>query len=380
MNIADTKRLIRALPHEIPVFLWGFPGIGKSQAVQQLAKEDAEKSGKPVGFKDVRLTTLDPTDLRGLPVVDRESNLVRWFPPALLPSVRKDAKGKLTKDSDPETGYLMLDELNSAHPTIQAAAYQLVLDRKIGEYILPEGWRIIAAGNREGDGGVTFVMPRPLQNRFSHINVDVDVECWLEWARKEHISHVVRAFIMNNNKLLCDEKPTQGSAFATPRTWEYTSKIIKRDIDEDLLIPAIANTIGEAVGAQFITFVKLRNKIPNVINILTKGERPEIPKKSDLQYAFYAAFCGQLESLLAKTKGGAVTLGKNAKFKEGLLYIMEQVDREFAELIVKFLAHDHGALFLGIVGNSKEFTKKFGNIYKEMMACVSKFKKKQNTK
>ena len=357
MNIAEIKTLVRALPKSIPVFLWGRPGIGKSQCVMQLAKEEG------VGFKDVRLTTLDPTDLRGLPVINHESKLVIWYPPALLPQPGKD----------PDEGYLMLDELNAAHPTIQAAAYQLVLDKAIGDYKLPAGWRIVAAGNREEDRGVTFTMPRPLQNRFMHITAEVDNEVWVEWGTTHGLSPMVLAFIMNNPGMLCPpDKDYSKNAFPTPRTWEYTSEIVKSIDDDKMLIPAIGNTIGDAAGAQFMTFIRLRHELPDIGRILN-GEELKLPTKPDVQYAFYGSFCGKIDSLIAHTKGGSQAIAKNEGFVNGLIYITKGLPREFGELIIRYIAQRHGELFVHMVRNSTKFTKEFASIYKEFMAIAARF-------
>ena len=133
--------------HHTPVMLWGPPGVGKSQMVAQVA----ERHNVPL--IDIRLSQMEPSDLRGIPF--RAEEHVEWAVPAMLPDAKRHG----------ESGILFLDEITSAPPSVSAAAYQLILDRKLGEYEVPDGWAIIAAGNRQGDRGVTYSMPAPLANR-----------------------------------------------------------------------------------------------------------------------------------------------------------------------------------------------------------------------
>ena len=165
VRASDLSKSISSLVEQkVPTFLWGAPGIGKSSIVKQIADETG------VGFIDLRLALMDPTDLKGIPFYDKDSHTALWAPPAFLPR-----EG---------SGILFLDELNSAAPSVQASAYQLILDRKVGEYELPDGWAIVAAGNRESDRGVTYRMPSPLANRFVHFEMEVDVNDWRLWAYK----------------------------------------------------------------------------------------------------------------------------------------------------------------------------------------------------
>ena len=160
-----------------PVMLWGAPGVGKSQIVHQVGVD----LGIPI--IDVRLSQMEPSDLRGIPF--RQGDKVEWAVPSLLPD--EDAHG--------DTGILFLDEINAAAPSVSAAAYQLILDRRLGSYQVPEGWAIFAAGNRQGDRGVTYAMPAPLANRFSHYEVDVNVDDWVAWANRCGIDERLIGFL-----------------------------------------------------------------------------------------------------------------------------------------------------------------------------------------
>ena len=164
-----------------PVFIWGGPGIGKSAVVRQLA------SALGVPLQDVRALLLDPVDLRGLPFLATDGRS-KWASPEFLP-----------RDG---SGILFLDELNAASAMVQASCYQLVLDRKLGEYTLPEGWTIVAAGNRDSDRAATTRMPIPLRNRFVHLDFEVDMQEWSEWAIKANVRPEVIAFIRFRPELL----------------------------------------------------------------------------------------------------------------------------------------------------------------------------------
>lgn len=141
-----------------PVMLWGPPGVGKSQIIAQIG----ERHDIPV--IDIRLSQMEPSDLRGIPFRDHDQ--VEWAIPAMLPNTERHGN----------KGILFLDEITSAVPSVSAAAYQLILDRQLGEYKVPNGWAIFAAGNRQGDRGVTYTMPSPLANRFSHYDVDLNLD------------------------------------------------------------------------------------------------------------------------------------------------------------------------------------------------------------
>ncbi len=185
-----------------PVFIWSGPGCGKSSIVAQLAKT------LEIPLQDVRALLLDPVDLRGLPFLGSDGRS-KWATPEFLP-----------QDG---SGILFLDELNSAPAMVQASCYQLVLDRKLGEYTLPEGWAIIAAGNRDSDRAVTTRMPTPLRNRFVHLELEVDVQEWSEWAIQEGIRPELIAFLRFRPELL-SQPDKDAHAFPSPRSWTVTGR------------------------------------------------------------------------------------------------------------------------------------------------------------
>lgn len=270
MIASDLSKSISTLVKEkVPTFLWGSPGIGKSSIIKQIAQEEG------IGFIDLRLALMDPTDLKGIPFYDKDSHTALWAPPAFLPR-----KG---------SGILFLDELNSAAPSVQASAYQLILDRKVGEYELPDGWAIVAAGNRESDRGVTYRMPAPLANRFVHFEMEVDVNDWKTWAYKHEICESIIAYISYKEEhLFTFDAKSDKKSFATPRSWEYVDKILKADMDKNLMLESISGAIGKEEAVSFLSFFKVMHKLPDLKAIVETGEA-EYVDEVDVLYALSSA-------------------------------------------------------------------------------------------
>ena len=255
-----------------PVFLWGAPGVGKSQVVAQVARK------RGVALRDIRAILLDPVDLRGLPRIS-ESGTSVWCPPGFLPG------GK-----DPERGILFLDELNAAPPLVQAACYQLVLDRRIGEYVLPEGWTIVAAGNRDRDKAVTHRMPSALANRMVHLDFETGLDDWLLWAQEAGIRAEVCAFLRFRPKMLHDFDPASaGKAFASPRSWEFASNILASGPDARVEYELYQGAVGPAAAAEFMGFLRVWRDLPTVEDILSAPESAPIPDEPAAVYALCEA-------------------------------------------------------------------------------------------
>ncbi|HHD84002.1 MAG TPA: MoxR family ATPase [Campylobacteraceae bacterium] len=279
------SQIYEALTHftkeRLPAFVWGPPGIGKSSIVKQIASDHDYQ------FIDLRLSLLDPTDLKGIPFFDSARNEAVWASPDFLP-----------KEPD-SRGILFLDEINTAAPSVQAAAYQLVLDRKVGDYELPEGWSIIAAGNRENDRGVTFRMPPPLANRFVHLEMAVDFEDWKAWAYHYGIDAAVIGYLSFDKSKLFDFDPTRNErSFPTPRSWEYVHRILHSGVGEALLHEAIAGAIGKENSVDFLAFRKVMHRLPD-IEAIVSGELKAV-EEEDTKVLF--ALCAGLVNRLQQSK------------------------------------------------------------------------------
>jgi hypothetical protein len=252
MKASDmTKVIDKLIDRQLPVFVWGAPGIGKSSIVKQIAVQ------KKMDFLDLRLSLLDPTDLKGIPFFNAKTQEGGWAKPSFLPS-------------DPDSrGILFLDEINTAPPAVQASAYQLILDRKVGEYELPSGWSIVAAGNRENDRGVVYKMPPPLANRFVHFEMEVDFDDWKAWAYQAGIESAIIGYLAYDKSMLFTFDPTSNEkAFATPRSWEYVDSIVKSGIDTELILDSISGAVGREAAVGYSSFKKVMRQLPDLDAIL----------------------------------------------------------------------------------------------------------------
>lgn len=387
-EIANAIRTL--IPTARSGFVWGAPGISKSQVAQQIATETG------IAFIDVRLSQMDPTDLRGIPyptkVGGREG--VRWSVPYVLPEdldlnyvVRLDeigehkldianpvgsngihycTKPKITvksltegakveiiqqylRDEDDELVYfndegdvvaegkgkprevpnldsvvvrllndagkevtgkvrvivkgraralLALEEFNSASPTVQAAAYQFVLDRRLGEYIVPAGVAIIAMGNRDTDKGITYKMSTPVANRFVHLEMRPDFDDWQLWALKAKVHSEVVGYVSQFKNHLFDFDPgTAARGFPTPRSWHAVSDILNEspDMPDMTALGLICGAIGDGTGIQFLEFRKIARDLPAADDILS-GKLKQMPKAVEvsLAYALTTTLCYEL--------------------------------------------------------------------------------------
>ena len=318
-----TQSLEALVSQKVPSFLWGAPGIGKSSIVKSIAQK------KEIGFIDLRLALMDPTDLKGIPFYDKESHTALWAPPAFLPKSGE--------------GILFLDELNSAAPSVQSSAYQLILDRRVGEYELPAGWAIVAAGNRDGDRGVTYRMPAPLANRFVHFEMEVSVDDWREWAYSVSLNPAIIAYISYKNEhLFTFEAKSSEKSFATPRSWEYVANILKSGISESLLLETVSGAVGREVAVGFLSFLKVMHKLPNMDAILESG----VGEYSDEVNVLYALSSGLVSRVL-----------QDESRLDTLLSYTLGLKSEFAVMIVQDLQRngvrmEHSEIF-------KEWVKKF---------------------
>jgi hypothetical protein len=276
MTVLEQEFLSTRQGHHTPVMLWGPPGVGKSQMVAQIAARHR------VPVIDIRLSQMEPSDLRGIPF--RDGSRVEWAVPAMLPDAERHGPA----------GILFLDEITSAPPSVSAAAYQLILDRRLGEYRVPAGWAIFAAGNRQGDRGVTYAMPAPLANRFSHFEVETHLDDWVAWAYQNGIDERVIAFLRFRPELLFDFDPTHNPiAFPSPRSWEFAHRSLQKFGDHpQLLQGTLQACVGPAAGVELHAFVNSLEQMPD-LDAIVAGEAVPVPREIDLQYAVAAALVGR---------------------------------------------------------------------------------------
>jgi hypothetical protein len=286
LAILETEYSSTEHGHHTPVMLWGPPGVGKSDMVNQIG----ERHRVPV--IDIRLSQMEPSDLRGIPY--RSGDKVVWAPPAILPD--SAAHGP--------RGILFLDEITSAPPSVSAAAYQLILDRRLGEYRVPPGWAIFAAGNRQGDRGVTYSMPAPLANRFSHFEVETHLDDWVSWAYRRSVDERIIGFLRFRPELLFDFDPEHNPvAFPSPRSWEFAHRALRKfESSGSLLQGSLQACVGPAAGIEVTAFINSLEQMPD-LDAIVRGEERSVPKEIDLQYAVAAALVGR--AIKARQQGEA---------------------------------------------------------------------------
>ncbi len=403
MKPSETAVAIRAMiPTQVSLFLWGPPGISKSQVSSQVA------TSLGIAFIDVRLSQMDPTDLRGIPfpVIINGEHGVRWSPPLVLPrdlnlietretnyaetivfefsGLNPEGSNGIRYITDPKfdvrcvggkgearivsksatrvevgiydgetlvpgavrfhvTGkaraIIALEEFNSAPPSVQAAAYQLVLDRRLGEYVVPEGAYLMGMGNRDTDKGVTFKMPTPIMNRFDHIEMVTNFDDWQAWALDRGIhAQVVGYLSAFKESLFRFDAGTAARGFPTPRSWEFVSKILQANefLSEQIAIGLVTGAIGDAEGAKFMAFRKIAHELPRAEEILN-GTLVTMKKKVEVQlaYALTTTLCYELRERAEKIKRLGEGWRKSPEFKKWLsesnnflMFIMENFSPE----------------------------------------------------
>lgn len=267
-------------PKDLPsMMLWGPPGIGKSQSIKAIAKKLTTLTGKEVRITDVRLLLFNPVDLRGIPVADANRELAVWLKPKIF---QMDPSEKIIN-------ILMLDEISAAPQSVQAAAYQITLDRIIGEHKLPDNCIVMAAGNRVTDKSVAYKMPKALGNRLTHIEIECDVEDWKKWAIPAGIDQRIIAFLnYMNSKLFVFDPSNDDNAYPTPRSWEMVSRYLSKLNSIETAFPLIAGSIGIGAATEFKAWTQVFHKLPNIKDIID-GKEKNVPKEPDVLYALSAA-------------------------------------------------------------------------------------------
>jgi hypothetical protein len=242
---------------------------------------------------DVRLSLWEPTDIKGIPYYNANENTMSWAPPVELPTQELASKHAHI--------ILFLDEMNSAPPAVQSAAYQLVLNRKVGTYELPDNVIVVAAGNREADKGVTYRMPAPLANRFVHLELRVDFDDWFQWAVDNRVHKDVVGYISFAKQDLYDFDPkTASRSFATPRSWAFVSELLDDELGETTLADLVSGAVGEGTAVKFMAHRKVAGRMPNPTDILS-GKVTELKvKEISAMYSLTISLCYELKSGVEK--------------------------------------------------------------------------------
>lgn len=285
-SVQARKAILKAFQSKRPVFLWGPPGIGKSEVVSEIADE---LGGAMI---DLRMAQMEPTDIRGIPFFNKDIGKMDWAPPVDLPDEDFAAQYPIV--------VLFLDEMNSAPPAVQAAGYQLILNRRVGKYTLPDNVVIVAAGNRDSDKGVTFRMPMPLANRFIHLEMRPDFTSWQNWAVTKGIHKDVVGYLSFAKQDIYDFNSKSSSrAFATPRSWVFVSDLLKdEDVDYDTLYNLVAGAVGEGLAVKFMAHRKIAGKMPEPTDILSGKVKDLQVKEISAMYSLTISMCYELKDAL----------------------------------------------------------------------------------
>ena len=296
-----------------PLMMWGAPGIGKSDIVKQVANNHGRE------VVDIRLPLWEPTDIKGIPYYNSKENNMVWAAPAELPTDPKS------------TAIVFLDELNSAAPAVQAAAYQLILNRKVGTYKLPDNVLIVAAGNREADKGVTYRMPAPLANRFVHLELKVDFDDWFSWAVKNSIHEDVVGYLTFAKKDLYDFDPKSPSrSFATPRSWSFVSELLEDDDDEATTTDLVSGSVGEGLAVKFMAHRKVSAQLPNPSDVLAGKVKTLDTKEISAMYSLTVSLCYELKEASDKSDKKF-----DDKVNNFLRFAMDNFDTELVVMGIK---------------------------------------------
>lgn len=283
INVIQSGGLLSRAPTP---FLWGPPGIGKSESVRQIAEKIEQKTGKRVNIIDVRLLLMTPVDARGIPTANENRTQAVWLKPAIFQM----------EDSPDVVNILFLDELSAAPQSMQAVAYQLCLDRKVGEHRLPDNCIVMAAGNRTIDQSVSYKMPKALCNRLMHFNVENGYLSWFQWAIAHNIDSRIIGYLAFDNSQLCVEPESSALAYTTPRSWSYVDFLLKHNPDDmELLHPLISACVGTNTALEFETWIKTHTEMPKVEDVL-KGRSTQYPKTHDVRLAFMASLVTAIRS------------------------------------------------------------------------------------
>lgn len=342
------KAILVAFKSKRPIFLWGPPGIGKSDVVQEITNE---LGGHMI---DLRMAQMEPTDIRGIPYFNKDNGKMDWAPPIDLPDEELASQYPVV--------VLFLDEMNSAAPSVQAAGYQLILNRRVGKYKLPDNVVIVAAGNRESDKGVTYRMPMPLANRFLHVEMRSDFNTWQTWAVTHNVHQDVVSYLsFAKNDLYNFDSKSSSRAFPTPRSWVFVSELLSQehDTDNDTLFTLVAGAVGEGLAAKFAAHRKISAKLPNPTDILTGKVTDLEIKEVSAMYSLTISMCYEMKDIVDNKRMKSKEIDQ--MFDNFLAYIMKNFETELVILGAKIAIQTYKLDFDGTrLKHFDEFHKKFG--------------------
>jgi AAA domain (dynein-related subfamily) len=305
-----------------PVFIWGAPGIGKSDLVNSF--------GEAVGLECVSIlgSQLAPEDLMGVPRI--ENGFTRFYPPSLI------ARDK--------PYLLFLDELNGCSPDVQKAFYSLILDQRVGEYSMPKGSVVIAAGNRAEDGAIVRTLPTPLINRVVHVHLEPRLADWLIWARSHDIHPWITSFLEERPTALWSKPSKDQSPFSTPRSWHMLSDGLNSMKISDEVPEArkqafdalVYGTLNQDHANQFRVFIKQADRRHYVHQMLKgKATWPHDPEQQDWLVFLIDSFRDALATALPVQSGDVSgEVRKMAHTAKGLIGDLAKRNEELARNLI----------------------------------------------
>lgn len=323
MNLSvtvDQKQLLNVLLNigtVRPVFIWGAPGIGKSSIVEQFAES--------VGLDCVSLlgSQLAPEDIIGVPQIEDGRSV--FCPPKMI--ARK------------EPYCLFLDELNACSQEVQKAFYSLILERRIGEYHLPEGSIVIGAGNRSQDSAITKPMSSALINRMFHVELVANSRLWLEWASENGIHPYIYDYICHRPDQLWSQPPKTEEPYSTPRSWHMLSDAITsygdNITDKDMFVLA-HGCLTAAHAVQFGAYLRQIHSQYSLKKIIAGSQRwPDKPEERDVLYFLAQGFRAQLIKELPQKKNNLSNESKNLALRAKMLLIeLAEISTEIAQMVI----------------------------------------------
>eukprot|EP00919_Chromeraceae_sp_WS-2016_P001348 GHVR01003399.1.p1 GENE.GHVR01003399.1~~GHVR01003399.1.p1 ORF type:complete len:402 (+),score=46.10 GHVR01003399.1:685-1890(+) len=349
MNLKELRSsaLPAALASQTTLIIKGGPGMGKTEATYGFAADMSSKTGMPFGLVTAIISGMDPVDLRGVFIpmkADDGSAIVRATKPAIWPSAynvdifvdgkklnKAETRSHIKEHGMPDQGTLFIDEFSQADTDLQKVAAQIMLDRRIGEHVLPDGWSVVAAGNRTEDRAGVVKTLSHVQNRMCEINVEPDYEAWQDWAFKNEVHPLTIGFAKSNaGEVFRQSVPKEQGPYCTPRSLVLCTKVLmsmkpkgmseNQLPDDHIAAEIIKGWMGEGVLPKFISHIRLANDLPEVEDIIKNPTTTKVPDRLDARFVM----CTSL-----------AVHAKDAKKTRPILAYIERMDVELQTLFVQ---------------------------------------------